>query len=85
MSATYDEVANWWDNSEYHMSTYPPSAWHAYCEKVGLSIEELTADPGAYESEVEELHEAGDGRKCECEWAEHERGCKDPAAELGHS
>lgn len=75
MAATYDEVVEWWENSDWNMSTYPPSAWHAYCESVGLSIDDLTADPGIYESEVADLAEAGDGRTCECEWAEHEKGC----------
>lgn len=76
MSAiTYDEVAHWWENSEWNMSTYPPSAWFNYCESVGLSIDELQADPGAYESEVADLHSEGDGRSCECEWADHEKGC----------
>lgn len=77
---TYDEVSEWWDNSKWNMSDYPPSAWHAYCELHGITISQLRYDPAMYEHGVGQLAEAGDGRECECEWAEHERGCTDPTA-----
>jgi hypothetical protein len=82
---SYDEVQEWWDNSEYGFSTYPPSAWHEYMEREGIGMTQLLANPAKIQDGVEEMQEAGDGRKCECEWAEHEKGCDDPAAELGHS
>lgn len=75
MSATYDQVQQWWDNSEWFMSTYPPSAWHNYCVAEGISIAQLRANPAKYEDGVEELHSKGDERTCECEWAAHEKGC----------
>lgn len=75
--ATYDEVVEWWEGGDWNMSDYPPSAWHDYAEKEGLSIEDLTANPAQHEAGVEELHSAGDGRTCECEWAEHETNCKE--------
>jgi hypothetical protein len=81
-SITYDEVSQWWDNGEYYMSDYPPSAWHNYLAQEGITLDELEEDPAKFEAGVAELHEAGDGRKCECEWAEHEPGCTDPAAKL---
>lgn len=75
MGITYDQVAEWWDNSEYSMSTYPPSAWLAYCEQEGIDIDELQEKPATLEAGVAELAGAGDGRECECEWAEHESSC----------
>jgi len=62
-TATYDEVAEWWDNSEWSMSTYPPSAWHAYAEQEGLSIEDLTDNPAQYEDAVAELYENTDAEE----------------------
>lgn len=55
---TYDDVAEWWENSEWYMSTYPPSAWHAYAEQEGLTLEELAADAAKHEDGVAELHAA---------------------------
>lgn len=75
MAATYDEIAEWWDNSEYSFSDYPPSAWFNYAEAEDLEIGDITSNPSEHEPGVAELHEAGDGRTCECEWAEHENGC----------
>lgn len=72
---TYDEVAAWWEGSAWNMSTYPPSAWLAYCEQEGIDIDELRDNPAKIEDGVAELAGAGDGRQCECEWAEHESGC----------
>lgn len=72
---TYEEVAEWWEDSEWNMSTFPPSSWHAYAIAEGLTIEELTENPRAHEAGVEAIHSEDDGRTCECEWAEHERGC----------
>ncbi len=80
MAITYDAVAEWWEGGDWNMSDYPPSAWHAYCEQEGITIDELRDNPAKYEAGVQELHSAGDGRACECEWAEHEPGCTDPAA-----
>jgi hypothetical protein len=57
---TYEEVEEWWDNSEWHMSTYPPSSWLAYAEQEGLDIEELAADAAKHEAGVAELHAATD-------------------------
>lgn len=72
---TYDEVAEWWDNSEWFMSTYPPSAWFDYAEREGLDIDDIKDNPAKYEDGVAEMASEGDGRTCECEWAEHESGC----------
>ena len=72
---TYDEVAEWWEGSIYDMSTYPPSAWFNYCEQEGIEIDELRENPEKFEDAVEEMHAAGDNRTCECEWADHEKGC----------
>lgn len=77
-TATYDEVVEWWEGSDWNMSDYPPSAWHNLCERDGITIEDLRANPAEYEDAVEELHSEGDGRTCECEWAEHEQGCTWP-------
>ena len=74
-AATYDEVAEWWETSEWNMSTYPPSAWHAYCELHGISIAKLRSNPAALEDGVQELYSEGDGRTCDCQWAGHEAGC----------
>lgn len=57
---TYDEVSEWWDNSEWNMSTYPPSAWFAYCEQEGIDIDELRDDPAQFEDGVAELYAAGE-------------------------
>ena len=53
MSATYDEVAEWWETSEWFMSTYPPSAWHKVCEAQGYSVEDLEERATEIEAEVE--------------------------------
>lgn len=53
---TYDDVAEWWDNSEWSMSTYPPSSWFAYAEQEGLDLEDLQNDADNHESGVAELH-----------------------------
>jgi hypothetical protein len=58
-SISYDDVAEWWENSDYNMSTYPPSAWHAYCVAVGIDIDGLRDDPERFEDGVAELHEEG--------------------------
>jgi len=81
-SITYDEVQQWWDDSEWFMSTYPPSAWHKYMVREGLTLEDLEDNAAKIEDGVEEMVSEGDGRECECEWAEHESGCTDPAAKL---
>lgn len=77
---TYDQVAEWWENSDWNMSTYPPSTWHEYCVLEGIDLDELMANPAKHEADIEELQSAGDNRTCECEWAEHEKGCSDASA-----
>lgn len=72
---TYEEVADWWEGTIYNLSTFPPSAWFNYAEQEGLDIEDLRENADEYEDGVEELHAEGDGRTCECEWAEHETNC----------
>ena len=72
---SYDDVQEWWDNSEYSFSTYPPSAWHAYMEREGIGMTKLLANPASVEAGVEEMQDEGDGRGCECQWAAHEKGC----------
>jgi len=59
---SYDEVADWWETSEWNMSDYPPSAWFNYCEQEGIDIEELRENPAKLEDGVAELHAEGDGR-----------------------
>lgn len=54
---SYDDVAEWWENSEWNMSTYPPSAWYAYAEAEGLTLEELADNAEHLEAYVAELHE----------------------------
>jgi hypothetical protein len=54
---TYDDVAEWWENSEWNMSTYPPSAWHDYAVQEGLSLEELSDNAEHLEAYVGELYE----------------------------
>jgi hypothetical protein len=72
---TYDEVSEWWDNSDYAFSTYPPSAWHKYMEREGIGMTKLLANPAKVEEGVEEMVSDGDGRTCECQWSAHEKGC----------
>ena len=52
----YDDVVDWWENSAWKFSTMPPSSWWAYCEREGIDIDELSANPFTYEPEVAELH-----------------------------
>lgn len=72
---TYDEVAEWWENSEWYMSTYPPSTWHEFCEAQGYTLEDLQDRASEIEAMIEAHQNEDDGRTCECEWAEHEREC----------
>jgi len=44
-SVTYDEVSEWWDNSKWAMSTYPPSDWHAVMCLKGWDMSDLKRNP----------------------------------------
>lgn len=72
---THEEVEEWWNDSDYYMSTYPPSAWLKYMEREGIGMTKLLADPAKVEAGVEEMQMEGDGRTCECQWSHHEKGC----------
>lgn len=72
---SYEEVQQWWDNSDYYMSTYPPSAWLKYLEREGLGMSALVDNPGKIEDGVAEMVSEGDGRGCDCQWSHHESDC----------
>jgi hypothetical protein len=52
---SYDDVAEWWENSSWNMSTYPPSAWHKYAEREGLTLEDVIEDAVTIEAGVAEM------------------------------
>jgi hypothetical protein len=52
----YVEVEEWWENSEWSMSNYPPSSWHAYCVQEGMDLDSLQHNPEEHEEGVAELH-----------------------------
>lgn len=60
---TYDEVAEWWENSDWYMSTYPPSAWFNYAEREGMGIDELRDNAEKLEDAVAELYETTDNNE----------------------
>jgi hypothetical protein len=54
-SVSYDEVAEWWDNSEYSFSTYPPSDWHAVMCLKEWSKERLRRNPKGVEDTISQF------------------------------